>query len=170
MSWSKVQQIFEALFHTDPMGDSYADLKVEFADAAIWESDAFVENRVTGPSAIVEALMAFRQQFDSWTIQLVDPPLGGVPGSTVSVPFEFTVEGTAAEFFQTYHVGGRHIEFRAAGVMEFEASGQIVAVRTFWNCGAILSQIGVRPHGRPGVSEAPRDQASEVARATGGIS
>jgi hypothetical protein len=153
---SSLEDIFELLTHSDPQGDSLAAVKDLLSDTAVWESDAFPNGSVSGPSDIVSALMLFRRQFDDWVVQLAGRPLTDAGGMQQS--FEFLVEGTAAPRFLSYVVGGRKLAFRASGLVELNAQGRVDILRTYWNCAVILSQIGVRAHGRPGPVGSPGAQ------------
>ncbi len=142
------------------------DLKRSLADDVRWVSDIFeAGDPPAGQNDVSKMLDEFKGAFARFAIgipaldhvedKFPEPPAQIPPGAVIfeegRAAFEFEVVGTRAGFLPGVGTTGRDTNFRGSAIVMFDAGARILMLRTNWNCGLIMGQLGRRAYARPGV-------------------
>ena len=114
-----------------------------------WTADFFDEGTVAGIDAVNEALKSQMAAFSDLSISTaVDAVPALFENGTVAV--ELAISGTNDGDLPGVGRTGRSMEGRGMAFVTFDDAGQITAVRTYWDWGALMAQLGMRSFARPG--------------------
>lgn len=114
-----------------------------------WTADFLEEGTVGGADAVAEALKPFLAAFPDLKVSLREDDIPAV-FENGTLAFEVTVQGTNTGELPGIGATGRYAEGQGATFVTFDAEGKIAAVRTYWDWGALMAQLGMRSFARPG--------------------
>lgn len=117
----------------DPAGAFAA----HFADDGVLH-DMTAAEAVHGQAAIAEAMRVFTGAFNPLSFESV---LVADDGTTAVV--EWTARGVHTGELDGIPATGRSIELRGVNLLTLTGEGKVAQERSFWDSGALLSQLGV---------------------------